>query len=179
MASHLWLPIILEWTDQQLLILFMQITELSGYASRVSEMFAVFDDLQKGHCIRNVNSSGQEQNVATQEMGNSIGHGAVVDVNQMPGGEMVDTQDTIILKDVAIITPCGDVVVTSLSFEVQFSVALQYCLIIAWRTTQSCLVLKNSWQPHFLAHFFFSHLLWAISNSVLNTPLSRTVSRSP
>ena len=35
-------------------------------------------------------------------------------------GEVIDTQNTILLEDVPVITPNGDVVVKSLSFKVSF-----------------------------------------------------------
>ena len=45
-------------------------------------------------------------------------HGEVVDLTTMPGGEIYDSEHHIILFEVPIITPCGDVVVSQLSFEV-------------------------------------------------------------
>ena len=103
--------------------LHFQIAELSGYTSRVSEMFAVFEDLQKGHYIRQVNPIEQKRRDSIDKAEEAVvtgpvGHGEVVDVNQLPGGEVVDTEGAIVLQDVAIITPCGDVIVSSLSFEV-------------------------------------------------------------
>lgn len=103
---------------------YKEVIELSGYTARVSEMFEVFEDVQRGHCQKQLLSSREmnERRDSTDEddQSSSVGaHGEVVDLSQMPGGVVVDTEGSIVLKDVAIITPCGDVVVSSLSFELQ------------------------------------------------------------
>ena len=99
--------------------------ELSGYTARVSEMFAVFEDVQKGHYQRQI--GGQVENPRDSTDGGNlrgaVSHGKVVDLRQMGSGKVVDTEGNIILKDVAIITPCGDVVVSSLSFEASESLS--------------------------------------------------------
>lgn len=100
-----------------------QIIELSGYTTRVSEMFEVFEDVEQGHCQRQVTRELTERrdsiDEAEQPTSEAVGvHGEVVDLSQMSGGKVVDTEGSIALKDIAIITPCGDVVVSSLSFEV-------------------------------------------------------------
>lgn len=98
-----------------------QIIELSGYTSRVSEMFVVFEEVQRGHCQKQTSQKPMERTDSidkAEELPSLGSHGEVVDLNQMPGGEVIDTEGSITLKDVAIITPCGDVVVSSLSFEV-------------------------------------------------------------
>lgn len=84
-------------------------------------MLEVFRDVQKGNCQRQAANELKERKDSIDEAGqpSSVGaHGEVVDLSQMLGGEVVDTEGSISLKDVAIITPCGDVVVSSLSFEV-------------------------------------------------------------
>ena len=103
---------------------FLKIIELSGYTARVSEMLEIFEDVQKGHCRRQTSLEIKESERTADEAeqlssGGLGGHGEVVDLSQMSGGEVVDTEGNIALKDVAIITPCGDVVVSSLSFEVK------------------------------------------------------------
>jgi len=100
-----------------------QIIELSGYTTRVSEMFEVFEEVQQGHCqrqaIKKLTERRDSIDEAEEPSSEAVGvHGEVVDLSQMSGGEVVDTEGSIALKDVAIITPCGDVVVSSLSFEV-------------------------------------------------------------
>ena len=109
----------LTWLVQ---ISLWQIIELSGYTARVSEMLEVFEDVQRGHCQRQAARETKERkdSIDEAEQPSSVGaHGEVVDLSQMSGGEVVDTEGNIALKDVAIITPCGDVVVSSLSFEVR------------------------------------------------------------
>lgn len=84
-------------------------------------MFEVFEDVQQGHCERQIlrELTQADDSFLEDKEQCSVGvHGEVVDLNQMPGGEVVDTEGSIALKDVAIITPCGDVVVSNLSFEV-------------------------------------------------------------
>lgn len=84
-------------------------------------MFVVFEEVQRGRCQKQTSQKPMERadSIDKAEELPSVGsHGEVVDLNQMPGGEVIDTEGSITLKDVAIITPCGDVVVSSLSFEV-------------------------------------------------------------
>ena len=86
-------------------------------------MFEVFEDVQQGHCQQQATRELTERRDSIDEVehpsSETVGvHGEVVDLSQMSGGEVVDTEGSIALKDVAIITPCGDVVVSSLSFEV-------------------------------------------------------------
>ena len=86
-------------------------------------MLDVFEDVQQGHCERQISRelTQVEDSLLEEKEHSSVEvHGEVVDLNQMPGGEVVDTEGSIVLKDVAIITPCGDVVVSSLSFEVSY-----------------------------------------------------------
>ena len=86
-------------------------------------MLDVFEDVQQGHCERQISRelTQVEDSLLEEKEHSSVRvHGEVVDLNQMPGGEVVDTEGSIVLKDVAIITPCGDVVVSSLSFEVSY-----------------------------------------------------------
>lgn len=96
-------------------------------------MITVFEDLNKGKYCRSVSKALQNQ-PSSDELADSIDdddidddmvkispghrHGQVVDVTSMPGGEISDSEYHISLFDVPIITPCGDVVVSKLSFEV-------------------------------------------------------------
>ncbi|KAK2572203.1 ATP-binding cassette sub-family D member 2 [Acropora cervicornis] len=85
-------------------------------------MFVVFEEVQRGRCQKQTSQKPMERADSIDEADKlpSVGsHGEVVDLNQMPGGEVIDTEGSITLKDVAIITPCGDVVVSSLSFEME------------------------------------------------------------
>ena len=101
-------------------------------------MITVFEDLNKGKYCRSVSKALQNQ-PSSDELADSIDdddiddddvdddmvkispvhrHGQVVDVTSMPGGEISDSEYHISLFEVPIITPCGDVVVSKLSFEV-------------------------------------------------------------
>ena len=109
-------------------------------------MLEVFEDVQKGHCHRQASREMKERkdSIDEAEQLSSVGaHGEVVDLSQMPGGEVVDTKGNITLKDVAIITPCGDVVVSSLSFEVISNSGFLFCLFVclfcnAFSTDDAC-----------------------------------------
>lgn len=96
-----------------------QITELSGYSHRVSEMLAIFEDLEKGHCKRIADKTDKNPIAVSGAKA-----GDVVQLDQLPGGDVTDTDGDIVLKDVAIITPCGDIVVTNLTFQVLYKTAV-------------------------------------------------------
>lgn len=83
-------------------------------------MLSVFEDIEKGHCMRT-----SENSDSAIEVQNCAKAGQVVKLDQMPGGHVTDTDGNISLKDVAIITPCGDVVVTGLTLEVRCYVSNQ------------------------------------------------------
>jgi hypothetical protein len=95
-------------------------------------MITVFEDLKKGKYCRSVSKALDNQPSSDEMIDNiddididddmvkiSAGHrhGEVVDVASLPGGEIYDSE-YINLFEVPIITPCGDVVVSKLSFEV-------------------------------------------------------------
>lgn len=111
----------------------VQITELAGYTSRVSEMITVFEDLKRGKYSRSMSKAEEDQHpsgeIASSDFDDDIDddmvkisldhiHGEVMDVASLPGGEVYDSEHHINLSEVPIITPCGDVVVPKLSFEV-------------------------------------------------------------
>eukprot|EP01137_Pigoraptor_chileana_P010193 Opistho-2@59439 len=80
---------------------YKEITELAGYTSRVSDMMRVFNDVHEGHYQKKMveNDAGIELN----------GSG---DVSERDDG-------LVILEGVPVVTPNGDVLVKSLSLEVQ------------------------------------------------------------
>lgn len=77
-------------------------------------MLNIFDDLERGHCKRIVDHQVDSRPMVLD----GAKAGDVVQLDQLPGGHVTDTQGDILLKDVAIITPCGDVVVSNLTLEV-------------------------------------------------------------
>ncbi|KAK6175685.1 hypothetical protein SNE40_014086 [Patella caerulea] len=86
---------------------YKEITELAGYTSRVSEMFKVFEDINNGHYSRQL---------VTKPTSKDVEH---VDGQLEKRGEVVDKDSTIYIEDLPIITPNGDVIVSSLSLKME------------------------------------------------------------
>ncbi|PIK36473.1 putative ATP-binding cassette sub-family D member 2 [Apostichopus japonicus] len=87
------------------------ITELAGYTSRVYEMLTVFEEVGKGTYIRQTvsNRNGTDDKVADR-----------VRKPLAIQGDVTTTDDSLIIaQDLPIITPTGDVVVSSLSIKIQ------------------------------------------------------------
>lgn len=72
-----------------------EISELSGYTDRVATMLKVFDDCSNGNYVKK-----------------KIEH-------SIPKGKLITGSDYIKFDNVAIVTPSGDVLVKSLSFEIR------------------------------------------------------------
>jgi hypothetical protein len=108
-------------------------------------MITVFEDLKKGKYCRSV-SKALDNQPSSDDMIDDIdddidddmvkinpshNHGEVVDVSSLPGGEIHNSEHHINLFEVPIITPCGDVVVSKLSFEVcmpiSATISRHYC----------------------------------------------------
>ncbi|KAK3698087.1 hypothetical protein QZH41_005897 [Actinostola sp. cb2023] len=89
-------------------------------------MLVIFDDLEKGHCRRAIDKIDKPEE--TKQIYHAKA-GDVVQLKQLQGGHVTDTDGDIIIQDVAIITPCGDVVVSSLTLQVGH-VVLQGAAII-------------------------------------------------
>ncbi|RUS82089.1 hypothetical protein EGW08_010134, partial [Elysia chlorotica] len=87
---------------------YKEITELAGYTSRVSQMFEVFDDVKNGRYQRNT--------VTKQQKSIKLSHERISGP-LVQKGTVIDTQSTIVLEDLPIITPNGDIIVQSLSFQ--------------------------------------------------------------
>ncbi|OZJ05286.1 hypothetical protein BZG36_01957 [Bifiguratus adelaidae] len=82
---------------------YKEISELAGYTARVSELLDVFADVKKGHFAKQlVSSAGTEA------------HAEVLKGR----GNIVHSED-IEFKDVPIVSPNGDVLVSKLSFHVK------------------------------------------------------------
>lgn len=80
---------------------YKEITELAGYTSRVSTLFDVMADIQKGHFEKNLVTDAEN-------------HAAVLSGR----GEVIEGPD-IEFRDVPIVSPNGDVLVPNLSFTVR------------------------------------------------------------
>ncbi|XP_030627348.1 ATP-binding cassette, sub-family D (ALD), member 2 [Chanos chanos] len=94
---------------------YKEITELAGYTARVHNMFLVFDEVQKGVykrlSVSATANTGDKRSGSRPEM-----H---IDGPLEIKGKVVDVDKGIVCENVPIITPNGDVVVSSLNFRVE------------------------------------------------------------
>ncbi|CAL1568957.1 unnamed protein product [Knipowitschia caucasica] len=91
---------------------YKEVTELAGYTARVHNMFAVFEDVQKGIYKRSslTETGGPEKKTKP---------GMHIDGPLEIKGEVIDVDQGIVCENVPIITPNGDVVVSCLNFQVE------------------------------------------------------------
>uniref|UniRef100_A0A7I4YJ18 ATP-binding cassette sub-family D member 2 n=1 Tax=Haemonchus contortus TaxID=6289 RepID=A0A7I4YJ18_HAECO len=94
---------------ERLMTSYKEVTELAGYTSRVHEMFEVFNDVKK-NVYRRTLVSGEE---------GEANRGERMDTSRIEGQVVVSADDAIILEDVPIVTPNGDVVVKNMSIEIK------------------------------------------------------------
>ncbi|XP_077411341.1 ATP-binding cassette sub-family D member 1 isoform X2 [Vanacampus margaritifer] len=92
---------------------YKEVTELAGYTARVSEMLDVFEHVKEGIYRR---SSDREQGVPTG--GAVVQHGQRVCGHLEMRGQVVSVEKGIRCENIPIITPTGDMVVSSLNFQV-------------------------------------------------------------
>ncbi|XP_077464501.1 ATP-binding cassette sub-family D member 1 [Stigmatopora argus] len=92
---------------------YKEVTELAGYTARVSEMLDVFEDVSKGIYRR---SSDREQGVSAS--GAMVEHGQRLSGHLEMRGQVVSVEKGICCENLPIITPTGDVVVSSLNIQV-------------------------------------------------------------
>jgi len=92
---------------ERLMSSYKEITELAGYTSRVSEMFLVFEDVSKGK---------YQRNTVTKTKSTKLHHERITGP-LVPKGSVVDTDSAIIIEELPIITPNGDIIVQSLSLK--------------------------------------------------------------
>ncbi|XP_053280810.1 ATP-binding cassette sub-family D member 1 [Pleuronectes platessa] len=92
---------------------YKEVTELAGYTSRVSEMLDVFEDVNQGIYRRN-----GDREEASPGGGAVIQHGLRVSGRLQNRGHVISVEKGIRCENLPIITPTGDVVVTSLNIQV-------------------------------------------------------------
>ncbi|XP_036959737.1 ATP-binding cassette sub-family D member 1 [Acanthopagrus latus] len=101
---------------------YKEVTELAGYAARVSEMLDVFEDVNKGiyrrSAVRKEESAGGGAAGGAGAEGAVVQHGQRVCGHLEIRGQVISVEKGIHCENLPIITPTGDVVVSSLNIQV-------------------------------------------------------------
>ncbi|GAA6006497.1 uncharacterized protein JCM10292_003794 [Rhodotorula paludigena] len=99
----------------RLMSTYRDLSELSGYTARVSELLDTMDDVKAGRYQKKLVGGGSTA-------GRSVGKGEEVAENakMLQGrGKIIHSDDEIIFDNVPIVTPNGDVLIKSLTFYVK------------------------------------------------------------
>ncbi|KAK6746883.1 hypothetical protein RB195_000245 [Necator americanus] len=94
---------------ERLMTSYKEITELAGYTARVHEMFDVFNAIKVGPYNRNLTHGNQK----------GIKHCEQFDTSRIEGEVVKSMDNAIVLHNVPIVTPNGDVVVKNMSVEIR------------------------------------------------------------
>uniref|UniRef100_A0A3Q0R7N2 ATP-binding cassette, sub-family D (ALD), member 1 n=1 Tax=Amphilophus citrinellus TaxID=61819 RepID=A0A3Q0R7N2_AMPCI len=95
---------------------YKEVTELAGYTARVSEMLDVFEDVNQGIYRRSADREEEEE--LTAKGGGAVQHGQRVCGPLQIRGQVISVEKGIRCESLPIITPTGDVVVSSLNIQV-------------------------------------------------------------
>ncbi|XP_069485314.1 ATP-binding cassette sub-family D member 2 [Ambystoma mexicanum] len=93
---------------------YKEVTELAGYTARVYNMFLVFNEVQRGIYKR---AAIEETDKGEESKGGRAG--LHIDGPLEINGNVIDVEHGIVCENVPIITPNGDVVVSSLNIKVE------------------------------------------------------------
>uniref|UniRef100_A0A672NNG7 ATP binding cassette subfamily D member 2 n=1 Tax=Sinocyclocheilus grahami TaxID=75366 RepID=A0A672NNG7_SINGR len=94
---------------------FVRVTELAGYTARVHNMFLVFDQVQRGIYKRSSAVSTTGEMISGDDNRPEMHIDGPLEIK----GKVIDVDKGIVCENVPIITPNGDVVVSSLNFKVE------------------------------------------------------------
>uniref|UniRef100_A0A673A600 ATP-binding cassette, sub-family D (ALD), member 1 n=1 Tax=Sphaeramia orbicularis TaxID=375764 RepID=A0A673A600_9TELE len=98
---------------------YKEVTELAGYTSRVSEMLDVFEDVKDGIYRRSADREAEESAGGRGGAGEAVvQHGQRVCGRLEIRGQVISVEKGIRCENLPIITPTGDVVVSSLNIQV-------------------------------------------------------------
>ncbi|KAM4571254.1 ATP-binding cassette sub-family D member 1 [Fundulus diaphanus] len=94
---------------------YKEVTELAGYTSRVWQMFDVFEDVSRGVYRRSADR--EERSAPREEV--QVRHGQRICGPLEIRGQVISVEKGIRCENLPIITPTGDVVVSSLNIQVE------------------------------------------------------------
>uniref|UniRef100_UPI0037E72E4F ATP-binding cassette sub-family D member 1 n=1 Tax=Semicossyphus pulcher TaxID=241346 RepID=UPI0037E72E4F len=97
---------------------YKEVTELAGYTARVSEMLNVFEDVNEGIYRRSADTVEEPTAGAAGGGGAVVQHGQRVCGPLQIRGHVISVEKGIRCENLPIITPTGDVVVSSLNIQV-------------------------------------------------------------
>ena len=93
---------------------------MAGYTERVYQLIDVFEDIHRDHFIRVTSSKNLslEEKIWDACLDTQFVHGQVVAIDVLPRVTPKFTGGDIVLKNVPIVAPSGDVVCPSLTIKV-------------------------------------------------------------
>uniref|UniRef100_A0A8C1R4N9 ATP binding cassette subfamily D member 2 n=1 Tax=Cyprinus carpio TaxID=7962 RepID=A0A8C1R4N9_CYPCA len=104
---------------------YKEVTELAGYTARVHNMFLVFDEVQRGIYKRSSAILTAEEMISGDDnrpemhIDGPLEIKGLMNIAQLCCCKVIDVDKGIVCENVPIITPNGDVVVSSLNFKVE------------------------------------------------------------